>query len=372
MEPSRIYWDQIQETRGAEIHGEGRWKTGKLRGWYWPYWPEAVPNFHLKQQLYENDCAAHDKLYIRNQKDILADEEPFFFVCILCLGDESKRLIDCMKRMVISKEKPHGAGLGRHMTTHHNMKSDGRGNVIPCISSTNTNSNKRLARTGKTKRDDSDYEEETDQDDDQLDGDEVEVVAASAADGTSVTVSTNPTAKKKKKMDKFFDASVVYKTELQAKLAEFHDLQLEFANNNNVSIRALTSHDCPEFNKVLLFYHHNYKVMKHAKDYELCVRRYRAGTILNNKFEFLLGSVANQVADIRGYYIDISDKRQGFITVMFDGWDSKKKDLLGVTVSCYNPVTQEPLRVALGLVPTKSKKSADVATEVLAVLEGRH
>ena len=123
---------------------------------------------------------------------------------------------------------------------------------------------------------------------------------------------------------------------------------------------------------MLLFFYDHYKLLTKAKRAAICIRRHRAGTLVSNKFEFLLASVATQVDDTWDYYIENlkTNKRQTFITVMFDGWDSKKKDVLGVTVSFYNPCGRDPhaVCVALGLVPTTSKKSADVAQEVLKVL----
>jgi hypothetical protein len=98
-------------------------KTGVPRAFHWIHNPEAVPKLELKDQLKVYDSGAYRKLYIKTPRD--KDQEPFFFVCKLCYADALCPLDNCLFKMVLSKGKPHGANLGKHLKNVHGFNDKG-------------------------------------------------------------------------------------------------------------------------------------------------------------------------------------------------------------------------------------------------------
>jgi hypothetical protein len=184
------------------------------------------------------------------------------------------------------------------------------------------------------------------------------------ADGAVVSVTS--AQRKRAKIDEHFSADNLHVNNV---LEKFHKLQVRFARNNNVAFRAITSKDCPEFNDVLLYQHRFMNVLKNVKETDLLVGRFKAVRIMTDTFEFLLAAVDRNVTETRDYWKTYTGSRQKFVTVCFDGWDSKRKDLVGVTVDFYNPVNSRILKVGVGLMATQSKKANDVASDILQCLE---
>jgi hypothetical protein len=113
------------------------------------------------------------------------DEEPFFFVCNLsrCLSEPGTSWSTGMNKMVLSKHKPHGAGLREHLKVHH--FSDSYGN----------RKGTKQKHKERVKRDEDYKDKDGDDLDDNEDDDSVEEV---------ITTATNPRAPKKKKIEDHF------------------------------------------------------------------------------------------------------------------------------------------------------------------------
>jgi hypothetical protein len=58
-----------------------------------------------------------------------------------------------------------------------------------------------------------------------------------------------------------------------------------------------------------------------------------------------------------------------FITVGHDGWDSKDKDMLGVSLHLVDMEKGKKVTIAVGLQQLHSKKAVDVSDHVLKILE---
>ncbi|TAF12562.1 MAG: hypothetical protein EAZ74_06985, partial [Alphaproteobacteria bacterium] len=324
---------RVKRTGVTQFTAKPKKKTGVPRAFHWIHNPEAVPKLELKDQLKVYDSGAYRKLYIKTPRD--KDEEPFFFVCKLCYADALCPLDNCLFKMVLSVGKPHGANLGKHLKNVHGFNDKG------------VREGESPAKRG-------------------CDDEGTSTVAVTVSDETRNPTPASKKAKIDSKIKSHFDVDTGrIRSELDIKLQEFHNLQLDLINNNNIAVRAITSKECPEFRKILLFFKRNYKILKEATDDQLVVSRYKVGNLLDKRFEFLLSCVSNQVADVRSYFISRTNKRQKFITVMFDGWDSKRKDLIGCTVAFYNPLTTQFVRVALGLAQAESKKSNACGDQIL-------
>ena len=71
----------------------------------------------------------------------------------------------------------------------------------------------------------------------------------------------------------------------------------------------------------------------------------------------------------RSYYEDKFKKREPFICISHDGWDSVDHDILGVCVHFVVPGYWRMINVAVGLKRIRSKKSKSVAKAIHIILE---
>ena len=76
-----------------------------------------------------------------------------------------------------------------------------------------------------------------------------------------------------------------------------------------------------------------------------------------------------KVDEIRQYYIDLTGEQQPFIIVGHGVWESKQKDINGLTIFFTDPRTMETFRIAVALTHVRSKKANYLAEESLLGLE---
>ena len=148
---------------------------------------------------------------------------------------------------------------------------------------------------------------------------------------------------------------------------EFHRLAFQFANNNNVSQMAMTRPERPEFRELMEFTIFHAATLK--KNMPKIVMGWEKFTRLRcSEYELLLGAVAFYATEARDFFKSKANKHVPFVSVGHDVWDSKKKDVLGVTVFFYNPVRDLYVIAPIGLAQVTSKGAVDTAAATLEIL----
>ena len=104
------------------------------------------------------------------------------------------------------------------------------------------------------------------------------------------------------------------------------------------------------------------------KDYEHMGKR-KLHTIQAKTFDDFKLKVKTKVDEIRQYYIDLTGEQQPFIIVGQGVWESKKKDINGLTIFFTDPRTMETFRIAVALTHAHSKTAIYLAEESLLGLE---
>ena len=97
--------------------------------------------------------------------------------------------------------------------------------------------------------------------------------------------------------------------------------------------------------------------------------RKRLHTIRVSSFSSFKSTVKSKIESIRDYYIKTTGKRQPFIIVAHDVWESKRKDINGLTIFFTDPRTMETYRVAVALTAITSKKAVELSATSLEGLE---
>jgi hypothetical protein len=151
-------------------------------------------------------------------------------------------------------------------------------------------------------------------------------------------------------------------------MTEFNDLAFLFANNSNMSVRSITSPQCPDYRNFINFILKNAATINKLPLARRFMGERKYTDIRRSKYEQLMGGTSRYCSDIRDYWMAVLKKEVPFITVGHDHWDSKNVDKLGVTVFMYHPKRKEPLKIAVGLEYCDDKKSEPTADATLNVL----
>ena len=153
---------------------------------------------------------------------------------------------------------------------------------------------------------------------------------------------------------------------------QFKTLQHQFVTNNNLATRVTTdSTECPEFLKLVNFVLDNANQLKNhmsLTNRHIVMKKYAFTKFRKQQYETLLAAVSMYVSETRAYWEKWLGKRMAFINVAHDVWDSKMKDVLGVSVFFYNPVRHEFYSLPLGLTPVEDKKSDPTALQTMDLL----
>ena len=113
-------------------------------------------------------------------------------------------------------------------------------------------------------------------------------------------------------------------------------LIFDFANNNNIAARAITDHtNCPEFKTLIEF------AMKHGsqlqKARQVLLGRQAFSRIRMDRFSTFLAAVEGYVIETRDYWEKYCRQKIPFVIVAHDIWDSRKNEVMGISVHFYNP-----------------------------------
>ena len=149
---------------------------------------------------------------------------------------------------------------------------------------------------------------------------------------------------------------------------EFHTLLHSFVTNNNIAVRTITDGtNCPEFRTLIDFVLSNAKTLSNAKK-DLHMGRHQFNSFRKRQFDTLLAAIDMYVSGARNAYQVMLKKRVPFISVGHDIWDSKQKEVLGVTIFFYDPVTKDTFRIPLGLETCDNKAAEATVDQALDML----
>jgi hypothetical protein len=107
---------------------------------------------------------------------------------------------------------------------------------------------------------------------------------------------------------------------------------------------------CKKANKIISFSTHRYK------EQEIKV------------FATFVSFVTKAISTAREYYVGRTGKQIPFLNVGHDGWDSKRKDILGVTLHLVHPERWVTIALPIGLKHAESKKSEEMYVQINKIL----
>jgi hypothetical protein len=154
----------------------------------------------------------------------------------------------------------------------------------------------------------------------------------------------------------------------QVVMNKFHNLILQFGINNDIPERVLTDHtNCPQFKKMIMY------AIEHASQLcgnkDLLPGRYKFQSLRKAKFESLIAAVSWRVSVTRHHWAKIIGHSIPFIILCQDISESKKKEVLRVTIMFFDPMSGIYEKVPIGLELTDSKKSVELSEQILEILD---
>ena len=304
----------------------------------WNYMYCVRINAGKKSQLEELDSDA-SSVILKDSDDV--------YCCVLCYKDATKSLANCLKK----SQKNGGTGnLLKHIKQNHPQ-------VAAVFKETAWNSGVSTSK----KRAGTDLSTLASKKSKAGDGSVVSSIApASVVPGDSEMAVKKPCP------------SIAFRNQIlengaEAVVKKYQTKVFQFANNNNIAIRAVTDHkNCPEFRDLIDFVVKHASTLKAAKGYHL--GKYGYSTIMFDSFTEMIAAVKMYVEETRDWYLKYCKKPIRFVVVSFDGWDSTNKDALGVTVSLCNPVREMNLVVPIGLAALDDKTSQGTAMTTFDLL----
>ena len=148
---------------------------------------------------------------------------------------------------------------------------------------------------------------------------------------------------------------------------QLHFLIHKFATNNNISERAVARpSECPEFKEMIEFAINNGHMLRKIPRRTMARAKFQA--IRRDTYQTILGAVAWYAELAREHLKTILKKKTPFVTVAHDIWDSKKKEVLGVTVFFLCPPKKLRLKVPIGLSVVDDKRSEQTAELTMKML----
>ena len=304
-----------------------------------------------KLELSELDIDAFNRIESQNSQ-----KKMFCFVCTICYANETMSLDECMRGPI----EPHAGNLDSHNVRIHDF----------------------CARVGGTPGDGSRYNSKK--------------TKRRATDTTSVSLSTTKRAKTSAPVPSVGRegggvcpspmsftglpatgvARLPYLTTGQQSIVDMNvsqavrhlnKLQFRFANNNNIAQRAITDSACPEFREAFDFAVAASDLLKKAKSIHMGKDMYTS--LRKDDYETIMTTVGDMARHARDAYSNLAGKPISFVTVGHDGWDSKQKDLVGVTPYFYIPGTGKVCKAPVGLFNCKNKKAQETAEDCEGILK---
>ena len=298
----------------------------------WGYYSYVTIREGLGDDLsrFDNPAYEHIKGRLSNQK------YPHVAVCNICFDDPSKSLMASMNPTSV----PHHAGnFGKHLRSIH---------CIELPSKSSKSKPKSLKRPPTAPPASAKKRNCTLQ---RLPHSIISVNNSPSPNASSVTP---------------FETNVAMGR--QATFQLFHELTFAFANNNNIAANAIVNPKKPEFRDLINFAIRHAATLRNIHQSELFMGKAKLTSIRTKSFEKLMAGAKLYGDEVRAYYKDRLRKTVPWVIVAQDGWDSKRKDLLGVTIFFYHPVRNLVFRIPIGLIRLEDKKADPTKEDVLRCL----
>lgn len=163
----------------------------------------------------------------------------------------------------------------------------------------------------------------------------------------------------------FFGQSTIPQLSADDTVKEVDKLLYRFFNTANISMNQSNNVYLHELLQLLISKGH---VFKPGTSNKIAFSTYRYKVQEIKSFTTFTNFVTNSIAQSRKYYIEQTGKKIPFLSIGHDGWDSKRRDILGVTVHFVHPIHWVTITLPVGLKYLTSKKSVDMAEQINKVL----
>ena len=135
-------------------------------------------------------------------------------------------------------------------------------------------------------------------------------------------------------------------------IKSLHSLIYNFINDNNLPMCTIDKQD---FWDMLMYSHNTGALFEHLVEKDLKFGQRKFEQICSNSISNTIMVISSFIKHSRRFYKDSTGKQQGFISVCHDLWDSKFRELLGLSITFIDPISMELFLIPLGLITTKGK-----------------
>lgn len=319
----------------------------------WQYYSRVKIRNGLDKDLQNLDPAAYDRI-IQRRSNL---KFPDVAVCDICMNQPSKTLFLCMNGSPIR----HAGNYGTHLRTVHRLNYAESKQSKRSSSSSASGSVAKKSKPGKQSA--TTFFTKSTKGTKKTDPSTIgSITVLGDASPSQQSQLTSPFGHGR--TGTAFQAAIVL-GQTQC-LDEYHNLVFNFQNNNNIPVRAFES---DEFKAMQDFTANNGGTLKkiNKRQFHLASRRFTK--IRTDKYELLLGGLTWYCTETRSFYETNLKKIVPFLSVGHDIWDSKSKDVLGITVFFWHPTRKQYFKVPIGLVHIEDKKAVPTVQATMKVLE---
>ena len=107
---------------------------------------------------------------------------------------------------------------------------------------------------------------------------------------------------------------------------------------------------------MLMYSHNTGALFEHFVEKDLRFGQRKFEQIRSNSISNIIMVISSFIQCSRRFYKDSTGKQQGFISVCHDLWDSRFRELLGLSITFINPISMELFLIPFGLITAKGKK----------------
>jgi hypothetical protein len=263
--------------------------------------------------------------------------EEYYMCCLLCYDDPEKSLSSCMYKGSFKKKIMDGNGnLIKHMKKSHgeiwNQAKDPR--YVYQATTTPTSAARMSAARS----------------------DSISELYPAALE----------TSSQKPPVSMVYRAAK-YKGD-QDVLNKFHNLIVQYGTNNDIPERTMTDHTaCPEFKKMIMY------AIEHGSQLSgqqnLIPGRQLYQSLRKDMFDTLVAAISWRLRVTRQHWAKFIGHDIPFIILCHDVWESKKKEVLGVTIMFFDPDSELYERIPIGLELCTTKISEQTSDQILEMLK---
>jgi hypothetical protein len=141
-------------------------------------------------------------------------------------------------------------------------------------------------------------------------------------------------------------------------------LLYKFFNTANIAINQASNIYLLQYQQLLI---NNANLLK-TKPKQIQFTKWKYKVQECSTFTNFANFVLMNIETARKYYIEQTGRQQPFLSVAHDGWDSKRKDILGVSIHFILPIHWIPISFPIGLKVLKSKTSINMMIQISKIL----